>query len=284
MKKDSKERLKVNETLMSLLFRLDSIRGVDSGVRDCRKSVIKKAIALQEMVDSIVVSGNHFESGIDAVVDSDDTKISGQDNWQESEADSIQPIEEQAEVPDLEHSGSNSAYHCVDQVAEKHNVTEATHDSCEAEQTNSPSANECGEESVGTSQTESQSDSSALPQSLIEGGEEENINTTSVKQEDQEEVKFSGNLARGGEENNRSDQERLLGRMLEDNEKMMGLMAELFQRNEMQTRLLCSLSRRVERLERALTSGQKRKKKRNAIGSVDCLDSCQDTKKCGKRK
>ena len=44
--KDPKERLRVNKTLMSLLFRLDSVRGIDSGVRDCQKSVIKRAIAL----------------------------------------------------------------------------------------------------------------------------------------------------------------------------------------------------------------------------------------------
>lgn len=51
---NSKERLKINEMLMNLLFRLDSVRGVDSGVRDYRKKVIKKAISLQEMVDLIV--------------------------------------------------------------------------------------------------------------------------------------------------------------------------------------------------------------------------------------
>ena len=34
MKKDPKERLRVNEMLMSLLFRLDSVRGVNSRVRD----------------------------------------------------------------------------------------------------------------------------------------------------------------------------------------------------------------------------------------------------------
>ncbi|XP_038704659.1 uncharacterized protein LOC120000607 [Tripterygium wilfordii] len=121
-------------------------------------------------------------------------------------------------------------------------------------------------ESAGTIRTESQSDSSALRQSLIEGGEEENIKTTSVKHEDQEEVKFSGNVEREMVENNRSQE--LLERMLEDNGKMMGLMAELFERSEMQTRLLCSLSRRVEQLERAFGSGQKRKKKRNATRSV----------------
>lgn len=54
--RDSMERLKVIETLMSLLFRLDSVSGVDSGVRNFRKTVIKKAIALQELVDVIVAA------------------------------------------------------------------------------------------------------------------------------------------------------------------------------------------------------------------------------------
>ncbi|KAJ8559756.1 hypothetical protein K7X08_003814 [Anisodus acutangulus] len=54
IRSDEKERLRVNETLMSLLFKLDSIRGVDSGVRELRKAVIRKAIFLQEKIDSIV--------------------------------------------------------------------------------------------------------------------------------------------------------------------------------------------------------------------------------------
>ncbi|KAI3799228.1 hypothetical protein L1987_34518 [Smallanthus sonchifolius] len=53
IRSDAKERLRVNETLMSLLFKLDSIRGVDCGVRDLRKAVTRKTIALQEKVDSI---------------------------------------------------------------------------------------------------------------------------------------------------------------------------------------------------------------------------------------
>ena len=72
MKKDLKERLRVNEMLMRLLFRLDLVRGVDSGVRDCRKSVIKRAIALQEFLDSIVVDGQTLTLGgeVDEVSDS----------------------------------------------------------------------------------------------------------------------------------------------------------------------------------------------------------------------
>nr|POF26906.1 bag family molecular chaperone regulator 5, mitochondrial [Quercus suber] len=80
MKNDPKERLRVNETLMSLLFRLDSVRGVDSGVRDCRKSVIKRAIALQEFLDSIVADEQTLGDDVDEA--SDSSEIGGK---QESE-------------------------------------------------------------------------------------------------------------------------------------------------------------------------------------------------------
>ncbi|KAF5190681.1 Bag family molecular chaperone regulator 5 protein [Thalictrum thalictroides] len=53
LKKDGKERLKFNEILMGLLFKLDSIRGIDSGVGELRKGVISKVIMLQERLDSI---------------------------------------------------------------------------------------------------------------------------------------------------------------------------------------------------------------------------------------
>ena len=75
MKKDLKERLRVNEMLMRLLFRLDSVRGVDSGVRDCRKSVIKRAIALQEFLDSIVVDGQTLTLGGEVDEASDSSEI-----------------------------------------------------------------------------------------------------------------------------------------------------------------------------------------------------------------
>ncbi|XAR48211.1 hypothetical protein NMG60_11030955 [Bertholletia excelsa] len=61
IQRNEMEKLRVNEALMSLLFKLDSVRGVDSGVRDCRKAVIRKAIALQERIDAIA-SGNQIET------------------------------------------------------------------------------------------------------------------------------------------------------------------------------------------------------------------------------
>lgn len=56
IKKDERERLKMNESLMALLFKLDSVRSVNDSVRDCRKAAIKKAIMLQERIDSFVAA------------------------------------------------------------------------------------------------------------------------------------------------------------------------------------------------------------------------------------
>ncbi|KAK3036810.1 hypothetical protein RJ639_030502 [Escallonia herrerae] len=47
IQKDPKERVRVNETLRALLLKLDSVRGVDLDMRDLRKGILKKAIALQ---------------------------------------------------------------------------------------------------------------------------------------------------------------------------------------------------------------------------------------------
>ncbi|XP_047968491.1 BAG family molecular chaperone regulator 5, mitochondrial-like [Salvia hispanica] len=66
VKTDAKERLRMSESLMSLLLKLDSIRGVDLGVRGCRKAVIRKAIGLQERIDAIVageIEGGESECG-----------------------------------------------------------------------------------------------------------------------------------------------------------------------------------------------------------------------------
>ncbi|KAL6011692.1 hypothetical protein ACLOJK_002140 [Asimina triloba] len=54
IRSDARERLRVNEMLMSLLFRLDSIRGFDSAVRDSRKAVTRKVVSLQDTVDAII--------------------------------------------------------------------------------------------------------------------------------------------------------------------------------------------------------------------------------------
>ncbi|KAL2517477.1 BAG family molecular chaperone regulator 5 [Abeliophyllum distichum] len=55
VRKYERERARMNENLMALLLKLDSIPGIDSGVRDCRKSMIRRSIALQERIDAIAL-------------------------------------------------------------------------------------------------------------------------------------------------------------------------------------------------------------------------------------
>lgn len=58
MKKEQKERIRIAETIMNLLLRLDSVRVFHcSALRDLRKSIIKRAIVLQEFVDQIQMVG-----------------------------------------------------------------------------------------------------------------------------------------------------------------------------------------------------------------------------------
>ena len=88
IRRDSKERLKVSETLMSLLFRLDSVRGVESGVRDCRKAVIRRAIALQEKIDAIAAYEQTIASGLHTETSDPDAEVI--DGSRSEEVDGIQ--------------------------------------------------------------------------------------------------------------------------------------------------------------------------------------------------
>jgi hypothetical protein len=310
MRRDQKEKLKINEMLMSLLLKLDSVRGVDSGVRDCRKAVIKKAIALQETVDSIAAAANGDDSvvsagekGVDETGEGEEENGSVanaadelQNGAAESEAvvsmlaDSRETREEfngTLENVDMASEGERkvecdgdvptlmSDYCEPERVLEVVNETvelkEAENDetACQGEDRDLEKQVDKDGDCMGTSQTESQSDSSA---SLMEGDDEEEEEHSGgveiEKKGDEGEVKSN-------DESTRRRGKELLERMMEDNERMMGLMAELFERNEMQTRLLSSLSQRVEQLERAYICDQlrRRKKKRNAAGLLDCLES-----------
>lgn len=51
---NEKERLRINEEIMSLLLKLDAIQGVNSFVRESRKAVIRELVNLQEMIDFII--------------------------------------------------------------------------------------------------------------------------------------------------------------------------------------------------------------------------------------
>ncbi|KAE8023730.1 hypothetical protein FH972_009398 [Carpinus fangiana] len=308
---DPKERLRVNEALMSLLFRLDSVRGVDSAVRDCRKAVIRRAIVLQEMVDAIVAgvgertigstggdaseAGKEIAGAVDQTLEApkaDDGELRGKAS--ETEISAADLVDNCCDAHENWGSLEELETHVVDSkpnsVESMPNLSEANDKHCEnSEKVDLGGVGEVGietkangseenAESVGMSQSES--GSSADPDSLVEGVEE---NSTKQEEEGMEivgpERKEEVGGAAGREESKRDNE--VLERMMEDNERMMGLMTELLEKNEMQTRLLSSLSHRVEQLERAFMCDKlrRKKKKRHAFGAVDGLEKLPDTRK-----
>ncbi|KAH6768835.1 hypothetical protein C2S52_007279 [Perilla frutescens var. hirtella] len=53
VRSSARERMKINEALMGLLFRLDSVPGVDPNVRELRRHVSRKIVGLQEILDAV---------------------------------------------------------------------------------------------------------------------------------------------------------------------------------------------------------------------------------------
>ncbi|XP_058723727.1 BAG family molecular chaperone regulator 5, mitochondrial [Vicia villosa] len=47
------EKLKMNEALMNLLLKLDSVPGIDPAVREARRKVTRRIVGLQEILDSV---------------------------------------------------------------------------------------------------------------------------------------------------------------------------------------------------------------------------------------
>ncbi|KAH6798094.1 hypothetical protein C2S52_022648 [Perilla frutescens var. hirtella] len=185
VKRDAKERLRVSESLMALLLKLDSISGVDFGVRVCRKAVIRKAIALQERIDAIVAA-----------------------------ADS-----ENSEIVDLESEPEN-------------------------------------DEHVPLVNFEAESGGDGDRKSLED--DEAGIVDVGVDCE----VKVSGDVGAEGSGNENKTNRELLEKMMGENEKMLCMMNQLFERSETQTRMLNALTHRVELLEKAFVCDKLMRKKK----------------------
>ncbi|XP_023001611.1 BAG family molecular chaperone regulator 5, mitochondrial [Cucurbita maxima] len=47
------EKLRMNEALMSILLRLDSVPGIDPAVREARRKVSRRIVGLQEILDAV---------------------------------------------------------------------------------------------------------------------------------------------------------------------------------------------------------------------------------------
>ncbi|KFK43470.1 hypothetical protein AALP_AA1G129300 [Arabis alpina] len=68
IRSDEKERLRMNETLMSLLLKLDSVPGLDPAIREARRKVSRRIVGMQEILDSISETKDEscYDIGIDA--------------------------------------------------------------------------------------------------------------------------------------------------------------------------------------------------------------------------
>lgn len=225
IRRDAKERLRVNETLMSLLFKLDSIRGFDCGVRELRKAVTRKAIALQEKVDSIAnqtLDSPKKESNLDNVCTSTSEQVT-----ETSGSRNLQAVE------DDEDGG------LLKEVVDDCNPVKA----------------------VDGRGIEEGVETSPAKDSCKDGKEDHTPAEASM------EVGDEGNCDNGSKE--------LIVKLMADNEKMMKLMMQISERNEMQTRMINSLSRRVEQLEKAFMTENLRRKKKTRVASRrrDSLDT-----------
>ncbi|KAK2993581.1 hypothetical protein RJ640_030888 [Escallonia rubra] len=324
IQKDPKERVRVNETLMGLLFKLDSVRGVDSGVRDLRKGVIKKAIALQERVDDIATAPVQTVVDQDRMVDLAVDEMDGPDQTpvvKDDDSDKMDGLDQtlvvkvkdsatvleidgpdQTQVAKVEDSNGGAAFddqtldvkqiECEKAVVESDGPDQAldVKDSA-AERMEGVEENlemDCPDVSAGDMGDGSDSEFVQVDMSEVKSDEEpcvvkevvgtvsplseciennaENEVSNAVKNEMEVE---SVAVLEGGAKECRDDNKRsreMLEKMVEENGKMMSLMTQLFERNEVQTRMLGSLTRRVEQLEKALVCDKlRRKKKRNGF-------------------
>ncbi|XP_006449859.2 BAG family molecular chaperone regulator 5, mitochondrial [Citrus clementina] len=59
IRSDEREKLRMNEALMGLLLRLDSVPGIDPSIREARRMVSRRIVSLQEILDGIC--GSNFD-------------------------------------------------------------------------------------------------------------------------------------------------------------------------------------------------------------------------------
>ncbi|KAL0385310.1 UNVERIFIED_CONTAM: BAG family molecular chaperone regulator 5, mitochondrial [Sesamum radiatum] len=222
VRRDERERLRMNESLMSLLFKLDSICGVDSGVRVCRKAVIRKAIALQERIDAIVAIDLDCNDGEEAL---DEVRLSAGSNSSSSSSDSV---ENDGNLEGCVGEGDKEIMECSEGNDREVEIIDV-----EVDHEVKVSESSCVEENLDLS-----------PERSDETGGD---------------IQVEGR-AKDGDESRRDG--KLFERMLENNEKMMRMMTELFERNEAQTRMLNALAHRVELLEEAFVCDVMLRKKK----------------------
>ncbi|XP_058756031.1 BAG family molecular chaperone regulator 6-like [Vicia villosa] len=276
MKNEQKERIRIGETIMNLLLRLDCVRVFHcSALREFRKSLIRRAVFLQEFVDQIQMVSptdevEDVEGECDVVEENclEREEVGCEDehvvNGQKTEVLENEDGEGKVNCMEKEEGG----YEVENEGGEKMKYLVSEHDGegkCVKEEENclmKVKEKEDLDEDEKKMEVEESVGSSLVEKGIEEGG-------VDVKEEEGRNVIVSEELE---EDENRE----ILRRMMDDNEKMMYMMTQLFERNEKQTSLLTSLTQRVEHLERAFTCDKlkKKNKRRRHVDAKHRYNGC----------
>lgn len=296
IKRDAMERLKVNENLMALLFKLDSVRGFNDEVRDFRKQVIRKVIMLQELIDSAI----DYSDDVRAVEERDSEEISGDNDVKEDGGieereklgfagenadglsvmygDNVENVGEEKESAnnfkdfvfetlELSDKFNEDADNAVESLDDSSKMQVEKFEESVAEgaevanvmQVKTAAGSDHTWECVGAETEEQKSD-------CFETGEEDNHGGVENREGRTRGLSPDDWCVVGGGREEKEKKEKLLEKMAEDNQRLMAMVADLCQKNTVQTRMICSLSQRVENLEKAMSDRlRKKKKKCNAV-------------------
>ncbi|XP_021723132.1 uncharacterized protein LOC110690579 [Chenopodium quinoa] len=277
IKRDRMERLKVNESLMVLLFKLDSVRGFNDEIRVLRKMVIRKAIRLQEMIDSAIdeTADDNCEKS-DEVVEKSDEVV--EDTTENSDDSTVMNVETSPRVIDETLEKSEEVFEDADdfteslskmQVEDSEKLEENSEVAVDAMQVETVTGSDETWECVSCETEEHKS-------GVVEAGKEDDH----VKEECEDGCN-SAMVEKGtpprkedwfvvnGDEEEKRKKDKLLEKMAADNERLVAMVADLCQKNVVQSQLICSLSQRVEQLEKAMSERlRKKKKKSNATTQI----------------
>lgn len=291
IRRDGKERLRVNEMLMALLLRLDSVRGV----RDYRKKVIRKVISLQDAVDSIAAARDEKELGGETLgeenrapaetqespevvenhgIDEEDVPQEFGDGFSEVRGASAKGFE----TLDVQNEEAKAEEDCsVEENLEAKDEAPETKDLADGPV--SMESKSVGEGNVGYPMEETLGNSPAYTAQLGTGCRTEEVVEESESEEatifdpmGQERVPEIG-IEEGGTTSDQMQRvvespgvKEVMERVMAENERLKRLVAELCERSAQQCRLMGGLVGRVERLERRMEKRRKKNTKRKNAG------------------
>ncbi|KAJ0988785.1 hypothetical protein J5N97_007141 [Dioscorea zingiberensis] len=294
VRRDEKERLRLNEMLMRLLFRLDSVRGV----REYRKRVIRRVIALQEAVDSISAVQSIASMEVRNGEEGENLEAPDQEPMimavhGESEDLEIDSVGETPEIKDIAEVTQGEEQKTLEEREDEapleetndiSNCIEETKDEAPLEDTSDIS--NCIEETSGIKAPikEFRESAEEVPviSDLTEDPMDETVETTELAQENGESIRnpqenndhgvdsigetieASGTTEKGGSSSGSEGEamKEVMERVAAESEKLRGLVAKLCERSAQQCMMMGGLAQRVENLERAVQRMEATRKKK----------------------